>query len=591
MPVVEYKHFWETYSKVININEITAIRQKMDRMSEISLRRFTGEYFTPICFAEKSLDYIGRVLGNDWWKTDKYRLWDMAAGTGNLEYMLPVGALKYCYLSTLLMDDAQYCKKLYPEASVFQYDYLNDDINILEHRELLDMGIKYKMPSNLLDDLNNPEIKWILLFNPPYATSNNLERNKTNINKNQVSMTAVQRLMSNSELGEVSRELYSQFLYRISIEFCNKTTYVAMFSKTKYINSSNDQKLRDSFFQFKYRKGFIFSSKCFDGCKESFPVGFLIWDLSQKIELNKQKIEVDVYNTDVEKIGFKEIKAVDRQNFLNKWIIREANTKIMPPLSSAITIAYKNKDRRDKVTENFIASLMCKGNDFANQNYTALFSSPYTSAGALSVTPNNFEKAMIVHTIRRLPKATWINDRDQLMQPKDEVMLDKEFISDCVVWSLLSDSNNTASLSDIIYEGKSYRIKNEFFPFLLNEIRLWDISNSNIRSQVYSKHTERFVAVWLSEQKLSAESVNLMNAVKELYKFFFKNFIYLQWVKYQIHNWDAGWWQIRRALKEAGLGQAELNQVKERHILLGNKLLDKIYYYGFIESDMQEVNV
>ena len=90
----------------------------MDRISEISLRRFTGEFFTPLKFAEKSLEYIGRVVGNKWWSAGKYRLWDMAAGTGNLEYLLPAEAMKYCYISTLLQDDVEYCKKIYSDATV-----------------------------------------------------------------------------------------------------------------------------------------------------------------------------------------------------------------------------------------------------------------------------------------------------------------------------------------------------------------------------------------------------------------------------------------------------------------------------------------
>ena len=61
---------------------------------------------------------------------------------------------------------------------------------------------------------------------------------------------------------------------------------------------------------------------------------------------------------------------------------------------------------------------MSKGNDFANQNYNALFSGPYVSAGGMSVTENNFEKAMIVHAVRRIPKASWLNDRINLCNLK-----------------------------------------------------------------------------------------------------------------------------------------------------------------------------
>ena len=101
-----YKHFWDIYEKISAPREIISIRQKMDRMTEINRRRFTGEFFTPIDFAKKAVDYLARTLGKDWYKKGNFRLWDMAAGTGNLEFALPAEALPYCYISTLLDDDA-----------------------------------------------------------------------------------------------------------------------------------------------------------------------------------------------------------------------------------------------------------------------------------------------------------------------------------------------------------------------------------------------------------------------------------------------------------------------------------------------------
>ena len=591
LPIAKYEHFWDTYEKINDRNRVAAIRQKMDRMSEISLRRFTGEFFTPLEFAEKSLDYLGRVLGNKWWSNGKFRLWDMAAGTGNLEYLLPAEAMKYCYISTLLQDDVEYCKKIYSDATVFQYDYLNDDVNILKHPVLLEMGVKYKLPQSLVEDLKNPEIKWILFFNPPYATSNNNERDKNIVNKNKVSMTEIQKVMTENGLGEVSRELMSQFLYRISMEFDNKNTFIAMFSKIKFINANNDQKLRDVFFKYKFEKGFIFSSEKFDGCKAKFPVGFTIWNMAKKKSLEEQEIVVDVYNGNVEKVGVKDLKVERRDGFLSKWIEREKCTEVMPPLSNAISVAYKNKDKRDKVAEGFLASLMCKGNDFANQNYTAILSSPYVSAGALSITAKNFEKAMVIHTVRRLPKATWINDRDQLMQPIEDIFMDKEFVSDCVIWSLFSNSNSTASMSGVKYEEKTYRIRNQLFPFMTSTMKEWEIGNANIKAEIWAKHGERYAAKWLDENCISEQGNKVLHAAQNVYKFFYAHFNEVAWPKYKIHNWDAGWWQIRMALNDAGIAKDELDALYEMHKELGIKILAKIYLYRFIEPDMKEVNV
>ena len=103
---------------------------------------------------------------------------------------------------------------------------------------------------------------------------------------------------------------------------------------------------------------------------------------------------------------------------------------------------------------------MCNGNDFQHANNTALLSGPYVSAGAFSVTAENFEQAMIVHATRRMPKATWLNDRDQFMRPNKAVSA--EFVADCTVWNLFSNSNQTAALQDVFYEGETYQIHNHF---------------------------------------------------------------------------------------------------------------------------------
>ena len=36
-------------------------------------RRFTGEFYTPIEFAEKGLKYLEKTIGKEWWKTGEYR--------------------------------------------------------------------------------------------------------------------------------------------------------------------------------------------------------------------------------------------------------------------------------------------------------------------------------------------------------------------------------------------------------------------------------------------------------------------------------------------------------------------------------------
>lgn len=578
----DYEHFWSLYEKVTNTETLRAILAKIDRLTDEEMRRFHGEFFTPIRFAKKALDYIEKTIDKQWWKTGDYRLWDMAAGTGNLEYHLPQDALPFCYLSTLYKEDKEHLDKLFPDATVFQYDYLNDDIDYLFANDSLAFNFNWKLPEKLREDLANPNIKWIILINPPFATA---QKGKAvyGERKKDVSDTRLRKIMHREDLGEVSRELFSQFIYRIKHEFEERTTHLALFSKIKYINSNNDQKFRDKVFDFNFERGFVFSSVNFDGTSRSsqFPVGMLIWKVNAKKEIEKQKIVLDIFNESVEKIGTKTISSVHRENFLNKWIDRPPATIKFPPLGSAIVVKTDNKDKRDRIAEGFLASLMCPGNDFQQQAVTYFLSGPSASAGGLSVTKENFEQAMIVHASRRVPKANWLNDRDQFMTPKDKVSA--EFITDCTVWNLFSGSNQTAALKDVKYEGKKFQIHNHFFPFLLSEVKKWTITDPDIK-MTFTNDKDRFVATWLSTRKLSKESKALLTKGEEIYKAYFSNLGQIPSNLFKIETWDAGWWQIRQSLAKVHLCKSEIDELKELHNILRDKLLKAIIDYEIIDG-------
>lgn len=574
----EYDHFWSIYDRVSDPEIVRGVLAKIDRLTDDSLRRFYGEFFTPIKFANKALDYIERAVGKEWWKSGEYRLWDMGAGTGNLEYGLPRAAWKYCYLSTYYDGDVQHCRRLFPEAEVFQYDYLNDDVENLF--QSLSFGYSWKLPQKLRDDLANPDLKWIVLINPPFATAQKAGLNHGD-SKGGVSETKVRTVMHDEGLGEVSRELFAQFIYRIKKEFGSRTTHFGLFSKLKYLNSNNDQKFRDKVFHFGFENGFIFSSANFAGTSKSnqFPVGFLVWDLQNQRKVEEQAIRLDIFNEAVEKVGVKIVRTENRSQFMSKWISRPPATDVMPPLGSAIVVKADNDDRRDRVAAGFLASLMCAGNDPQHQNNTALLSGPYVSAGAFSVTPSNFEESMVVHAVRRVPKADWLNDRDQFMRPNAE--LSDDFVSNCTVWNLFSNSNQTASLRDVEYEGQIYQIPNHFFPFPVSEVKNWKIGDTQI-AETLAGAEDAFVATWLRGRTLLPEAAGVLKKGHQIYRFYFENIAQLPTAKFKIEAWDAGWWQIRKALGDVSLGNELIAEMKVLHGELREKILPEISRYGIL---------
>ena len=428
------------------------------------------------------------------------------------------------------------------------------------------------MPDNLRADLNNPDIHWIIYINPPYATAANNHGDK--IAKFKVSMTEIRKKMIADDLKASSQELYTQFLYRISKNFSNRQVWLGMFSSLKYIKSGQEQKFLDKAFDYKFERGFVFHSNNFVGCTGDFPIGFLIWNLNEHISFDEQTILLDIYNSAVEKVGEKICYPARQKNFLNIWAKRALGIKKFPPMSSGLNISYKSKTPKDKVPENFLATFVYSGNDFSNQNYTAFISGSVARHGGISVTPENFEQCLITHMVRRLPKATWLNDRDQFMQPTKE--LSREFITDAVIWSLFAPSNQTVSLRNVEYEGEVYQIANNFYPFMLSEVKNWHCSSPEIRMQIFLAQEDRFAAKWIKNNVLSAQAQAVLDAGREIYKKFYAELEKLDVARWKIEEWDAGWYQIRMSLCVS----IDLST-------LSAKLEPQIYELGFLRDEVR----
>ena len=552
---------------------------KGQRVTDESQRRFEGEFFTPLHFGQKAVHYWNEVLGKNWYKTGKFRIWDMAAGTGNLEYHLPAEAYKYLYMSTLHGSEADHLSNVFPNATCFQYDYLNDDVEYVFNKGNLPFTPNWKLPKKLRDELADPNITWIVYINPPFATAQDAKSDGSS--KKGVSKTKVELAMDSVDVGHAKRELFSQFMFRIVHEL-PKNSFLGMFSTLKYLNAPDSVAYRDKHFNFKYEKGFLFHSKCFHGVTGNFPISFLIWNLSKKSEA--KSVEIDIANSSGATIGIKHLRLIDKNDVLNNWFKRPQNSNdyILPAMSNGITVKDGNTDTRHRARPDFLASICSKGNDFQNAKYVTILSSPSVSAGAFSVIKENFEKALTLHAVRKIPKPTWLNDRNQFLIPQTEPT--KVFINDCAVWSLFSNSNQTSALKNVSYLGNTYQIKNNFYPFRLEEIRQWEIKDPDFRQQI-TKDENRFVADWLSKNDISVEAKEVIEKAKTVYKLFYSNLNQMATNKWKIDTWDAGWYQIRRCLTEHNLATDELKELSKANEQLATKILPQIEEFGFLDKD------
>ena len=575
----DYNHFWGIYDYVSNPETINGIHAKLDRLTDESQRRFEGEFYTPLHFGKKAVHYFGEVLGKNWYKSGKFRIWDMAAGTGNLEYHLPAESYKYLYMSTLHASEADHLKKVFPNATCFQYDYLNDDVEYLFTKANSLFEPNWKLPKKLRDELADPNITWIVYINPPFATAQDAKSDGSS--KKGVSKTKIEIVMDKEDAGHAKRELFAQFMFRIVNELPKKS-YLGMFSTLKYLNAPDSVDYRDKHFNYKFEKGFLFHSKCFHGVTGDFPISFLIWNLSKASE--KRYVEIDIADSNGNTIGVKRLQLIQKKDVLNNWFHRPQNSNdyILPALSNGITIKDGNTDTRHRARPDFLASICSKGNDFQNAKYVSILSSPSVSAGAFSVIEENFEKALTLYAVRKIPKPTWLNDRNQFLIPHTEPT--KEFTRDSIVWSLFSNSNQTTALKNVRYMGNTYQIKNNFFPFKIEELKKWDIREPDFKLEMV-KEDDRFVANWLSTASLSDEAKAVLEKARVVYKIYFANLHQMITNKWKIETWDAGWYQIRRCLTEHNIALDELKELSKANEKLAEKILPQIEEFGFLDKD------
>lgn len=588
--ISDYENFWRVYEK-LNQAEAVKVMTKADLLLSIQKRRFNGDFYTPVEFAELACGKVEGLLGK-WWESGEYRLWDMAAGTGNLELPLPAEALKYCYMSTLDKADADYLDLTFGRAGAtcFQYDFLNDDVT--------DDSIGTdKLPENLQKDLANTDIKWIVLINPPYASDGESSTGNKGKEKAKVAYTNVRKLMQSDGWGKASKELYAQFIYRVQRQFAGKDTHLCMLSTTKYVWGVSHSKLREKFTGI-LRDGFFMPSMAF-GLKGKFPILFACWQLGGKYS-NNSDTAVAVYGENCKIIGHKQVTGVLKRDVINEWIKQEGQrTEPDVPFTSALSVVTSTKQiaPQEAVVLGHLFTYVNKCNDIQHQSGQFLMSSTYADKGCaqISVTKAVSDKAIVQFAVFQAPERTWLSEADMFTVPHTDPMTDTEFVNDCWAYALFANQNFTTAQKDVEYKGKKYQIRNELFPFMPTKVQAWKCSHTDIATQLAFKPQASFAAKRMDGQVLSSEAQAVMDAGEEVYKFFYENLHNTRWKEANIDYWDAGWIQVKTACKTLTGDLLKEYKKLDKKLLearqaLRAKLLEKVYSYGFKCKDIEPLS-
>ena len=578
-----YSQFWAIYDRPPKEEFRSCLLERRDSLIPVDERTFKGAYYTPLNVVDKAYDLLEKMLGSNWQKD--YYVWDMCCGVGNLEAMH--SNHRHLFMSTLDQEDVNIMKaaKICVSAERFQYDYLNDDIT--DNGEI-DYSLTNKIPQtlqNVIRDANDGKKKLLVLINPPYAeatSSDNATKGVgTDASKTGVAKTKFAEI-GMTEFGKASNELFTQFVARIAKEIPNAT--LAMFSTLKYVNAQTMEMFREKW-KAQYLDGFAVHSKSFDGLKGDFPIGFLIWKTFNAVagEIKQSKytfpteIACEVLDRSANPIGEKKFYNASNEKYLTCWIERlKPNKEVCIPLKNAIEAGNATKDLRGtRWCDNAVAYFWCNSNDMQQATTrTALFSSGFNGGHGIYVTQENLWKTAIVFTVRKIVSHTWLNDRDQFLQPNCE--LPDDFKNDCLIWMLFNGSNLTASANDLEWNGKKWNIVNHFIPFTEEDVGASDRFESD------------FMVQYMQGKTFSAEAQAVLDEGRKIWQAYFKQtFNHKIREELKLNRPDVGWYQIRQALKaqsESGNSvPVSFTAFESAYKALSEKLRPQVYHFGFLK--------
>lgn len=553
-----HKQFWNKYERPPKEEYWDYIIERRDLLVPQDVRQRKGSYFTPKEWVDLSQEYLAKTFGENW--QEEYYIWDCAAGTGNLLANLTE---KYnIWASTLDKQDVEVMHERIRtmnensingdganllDSHVFQFDFLNDEFN--------------KLPSGLQEIINDPEKrkKLIIYINPPYAeaASTATITGKTE-NKKDVAVQTEMYKKYQQKIGIAARELYVQFLTRIYCEIPD--VIIGQFSTLKTIQAPNFEEFRN-LFKSKLKKLFIVPANTFDNVKGKFPIGFFIWDTSDKEKFNS--IDTDVYDDKGIKIQIKNISIDENKKSINDWII-------------------STRKRQHNINIGFLSA---KGNDFQNTGFVFIINnkSQLPHPRGTDITDLNLIEVSVYYSVRHCIEPTWLNDRDQFTYPNDKWNLDKVFKNDCLTYTLF----HTNIKSDFGI--------NHWIPFTEKEVNSREKFKSHFMTDfIYGKLDKKdSYKLNLDELKeeskalvFSLEAQNVFNAGRELWKYYHKQpNCNVNASLYDIREWFQGRNEGGKMNnKSTDENYTKLiSELRDGLKILAKKIEPKIYEYGFLK--------
>lgn len=574
-----FKSFAGYFSRKYTPTEKMRFDEIADRLIEDTSRRKSGDFWTPTLFCDYAHKMISEQLGEDW--REKYVVWDPACGSKNLTRDYKFREL---YCSTLFDSELQIGSRYNPEATSFQFDFLNDYIPMPD--EILHEATK--IPAGLLNALKNDK-PIVFLLNPPYGTACN--RGTTSSHKAGINDTNVRRMMIQDSLASGAENIQHQFMYRIcklKRAYNLSNVHVCLFSNPIYMTGGKQKAFLDFWCDnFKFKKGCMFQASHFADVSGIWGITFNIWSNGKTENVNEFVHDlIDEQEGEIVMTGEKTLYNLNGMETASDWVkepVKKLKTFDVPQMSSGLKV---KEDGCGTLIENALGYFVNAGNGvYKNGTDVYLLSSTSSMGHGCSINGDNFCRVCDSFASRRLIENTWTNHNNEYMKPKIYHVQWSEFESDAVIYSLFESKSNQSSLRNVEYKGRRYDIKNEFF--WMPRSKMMELAEENSNDAVYDDartSNERYVCTWLQAHELSPEAQAVLDKATELVvmSFKYRTLFNEDHPEYHINTWDAGYYQLK-ALWQQYLPD-EFQEFKRLYKVLADKMRPMVYELGFLRK-------
>ena len=527
-------------------------------MGETARNSNRGEYYTPKHISDLLFNITSKYLqGFD----RKYTIWDNCWGTGNLTANRDFYKL---FCSTIQKSDLRKNKDKNPNATKFQYDFLNSDTEQLQSNQAMWLG-ENKLPQELDEILRDKNGEPVLFYiNPPYVATGIYGPDTIETKEGQTS-SIMKDIMRNHKMQSACDQAYAQFLYKINLmqeAYENKSISIAVICPQLLLTASTYGNFRARFLKnFKFNGGALFKANEFEGLSGKWAISIQIYTPGETED--KKNFNFDTYELvekEMIKTGSKIIYNLDGERTCMEWAkdeLKSDNLVIAQhTLSSGCKISDKKKVSWDV---NSIGYMFYKGNNiYHNENELGLMSLPYGDGSGYSITKENFDKSMSILCARRVYGrygANWINDKDEYCVPDTASKAYKKLFANSIVYNLFDRASHMASLIIKNDDGSIMQVPNEFHHISLEEtLRAFEQYGVKVTGpgDLVDRHGTIKLAQALESGLITEKGYDVLEEYKRLWEktiplrrdFNNKN------TDYQVCNWDAGYYQIKWIIKE-----------------------------------------